>query len=251
MHVVYDSAGTGEPAVVLVHGWGFGNPSHLVPQFEHLASRRRVLKLDLPGQGRSDRPPTGFGFRDCAAAIVAELDAANIDKAIVCGHSLGGRLAVEVAAAYPSRTAAIGLLDPVILFPDAVRMQALTGLVPALATEHWREALEAYFSRLLSPYDSPELRSRVLRELEQVSPEFAARIMQDGMATDGSELLSRVRCPLLVVSAGVPVDFERLRGLQPDALIGRVIGSGHWMTLAVPSQVNAMLDRFLELTSLH
>ena len=49
-----------------------------------------------------------------------------------------------------------------------------------------------------------------VRELEQVSPEFAARIMQDGMATDGSELLSRVRCPLLVVSAGAPVDFERL-----------------------------------------
>ncbi len=250
MHLVYDDAGTGEPAVVLVHGWGFGNPSHLVPQFEHLASRHRVLKLDLPGHGRSDRLPPGFGFKDCAAALIAALDTAGVHQAIVCGHSLGGRLAVEVAAAYPSRTAGIALLDPVILFPEPVRKQAL-GLVPALASEHWREALEAYFSRLLSPYDPPELKSRVLMELGQVSPELAARIMQEGMATDGSESLARVRCPVLLVVAGAPVDAERLRSLQPEAWVGRVVGSGHWLTLAVPDQVNAMLDRFLELAPPH
>jgi pimeloyl-ACP methyl ester carboxylesterase len=250
MHLAYDAAGTGEPAVVLIHGWGFGNPSHLVPQFEHLASRRRVLKLDLPGQGRSDPLPSGFGFNDCAAAIVAALDTAGVHQAIVCGHSLGGRLAVAIAAAYPSRIAGIALLDPVILFPEPVRNQAL-GLVPALASEHWREALEAYFSRLLSPCDPPELKSRVLMELGQVSPELAARIMREGMATDGSESLARVRCPVLLVIDGAPVDTERLRALQPEALVGRVVGSGHWLTLAVPDQVNAMLDRFLELAPPH
>ena len=247
MHLAYDDAGTGEPAVVLLHGWGFGNPSHLVPQFEHLATRRRVLKLDLPGHGRSDEPPLGFGFKDCAAVIVAELDTAGVERAIVCGHSLGGRLAVEVAAAYPSRIVGVALLDPVILFPEPVRKQALTGLVPALASENWLNALEAYFSRLLSPYDPPDLKSRVLTELGQVSPELAARIMQEGMATDGSDSLARVRCPLLVVSARAPVDIEGLRALQPEALVGSVVGSGHWLTLAVPDQVNAMLDRFLEL----
>src|SRR2546423_1563119 len=150
MHLAYDDAGTGEPAVVLVHGWGFGNPSALVPQFEHLAIRRRVLKLDLPGHGRSDRP---------------------------------------------------------------------------------------------------DLKSRVLTELSQVAPDLAASIMHEGMATDGSDSLAQVRCPLLVVSARAPVDMDRLRELQPEALVGNVIGSGHWLTLAVPDQGNAMLDRFLELVA--
>src|SRR5581483_11918148 len=192
LRIAYDDAGTGEPAVVLVHGWGFGHPSALVPQFDHLATRRRVLKLDLPGHGRSDRPPPGFGFKDCAAAIVAALDAAGVDRAIVCGHSFGGRLAVDVAAAYAPRIAGIALLDPVILFPEPLRQQAVTGLVPALATEHWLAALEGYFSRLFSPYDPPEVTSQVLRELGQVVPDLAAPIMQEGMATDGSESLARV-----------------------------------------------------------
>ncbi len=105
--------------------------------------------------------------------------------------------------------------------------------------------------RNLGPEHPPDLRSRVLRDLGQVSPVLAASIMQAGMSTDGSESLAQLRCPLLMVSARAPVDIERLRGLQPEALIGRVVGSGHWLTLAVPDQVNAMLDRFLELATPH
>ena len=159
-------------------------------------------------------------------------------------------MAVEIVAAYPSRVAAVALLDPVILFPEPVRQQALTGLVPALSTEHWLQALEGYFSRLFSPYDPPELRARVLAELGQVRPEMAAPIMQEGMATDGSDSLARVQCPVLLVSAIAPVDVERFRELQPEAFIGKVVGSGHWLTLSVPDQVNAMLDRFLEIVAL-
>jgi len=43
----------------------------------------------------------------------------------------------------------------------------------------------------------------------------------------------------------VPADLERLKQLRPDAIIAAVAGSGHFLTLVVPDQVNAMLDRFL------
>lgn len=243
--LAYDEAGAGEPAVVLMHGWGFGNPSHLTPQFEHLVSRHRVLRFDLPGHGRSARPPSGFGFQDCAAAVVAELEAAGVERAVLCGHSLGGRLALEVAAAYPSHAAGVVLLDPVILFPEPVRRQAVTGLVPALASENWAAALEAYFSRLLSPDDPVTLRPRVMMELAEVWPDMAAALMREGMETDGSETLMAVTCPLLMVGARAPVNVERLVALRPEAWVGRVVGSGHWLTLAATEQVNAMLDRFL------
>lgn len=249
VRLAVDDAGTGEPAVVLLHGWGFGNPSHLAPQLEHLAARRRVLKLDLPGHGRSEPPPEGFGFEDCAAAIVAKMDEAGLQRAVICGHSFGGRLAVVLAAAFPARVAGIALLDPVILFPAPVRDQALTGLVPALLAEHAPAALEGYFSRLLRPYDPPDVQRRVLAELSQVKPKMAAALMQEGMASDGADYLARVRCPVLAVSATAPVDYERFQDLLPEALVGKVAGSGHWLTLSVPDQVNAMLDRFLELVT--
>jgi len=216
------------------------------PQLAHLKSRHRVLALDLPGHGGSEPAPPDFGFRDCAAAIVGVLDEAGIDRAVVCGHSFGGRLAVEVAGAYPERVAGAALLDPVILFPDPVREQAVR-MVPALESEGWLNALEAYFSRLLSTYDPPDLKSRVLAELSQVPRQLAAQVMRDGMSTDGAESLARVKCPLLVIRrTATPIDLERLAQLQPEAWVGCVVGTGHWMGLAVPDQVNAMLDRFLE-----
>ncbi len=246
MRLTYEDAGAGEPAVVLIHGWAFGNRSHLAPQFEHLSSSRRTILLDLPGHGGSDPAPRGFGFPEGAAAIGALLDATGIDRAVVCGHSFGGRLAVEVAAAYPSKVVGAALLDPVILFPPAVRGQAAM-LATALESDGWLEALEAYFSRLLSPFDPPQVRSRVMAELVDVPRELAAPIMRAGMATDGSGALAQVQCPLLVVrNAALPMDAARLRELQPGAWVGAPVGTGHWMTLSVPGQVNAMLDRFLE-----
>jgi pimeloyl-ACP methyl ester carboxylesterase len=246
VRLAYEEAGTGAPAVVLVHGWAFGNRSHMSPQLAHLKSRHRVLALDLPGHGGSEPAPPGFGFQDCAAAIVGVLDKAGVDQAVVCGHSFGGRLAVEVAAAYPERLAGAALLDPVILFPDKVREQAVR-MVPALESEGWLNALEAYFSRLLSTYDPPDLKARILGELGQVPRQLAAQVMRDGMSTDGAESVARVKCPLLVIRrTETPIDMERLARLQPEAWVGCVVGTGHWIGLAVPDQVDAMLDRFLE-----
>ncbi len=51
----------------------------------------------------------------------------------------------------------------------------------------------------------------------------------------------------MYVPAKAPSDLQRLLELQPDALVGQVVGSGHYLMLSVPDQVNAMLDRFLEL----
>lgn len=249
MNLTYADAGTGEPAVVLLHGWVFGNRSHLAPQFKHLASGHRVLALDLPGHGESEMPPPGFGFDDCAAAVVASLDAAGVERAVVCGHSFGGRLAVEVAAISPARIVGAALLDPVILFPPSVREQALK-LVPALEMEVWLSALETYFLRLLSPFDPPDLRSKVQAELVRIPRALAPSVMREGMTTDGAEALARVQCPLLVVHRPEnPVDTDRLRQLQPEAWVGCVVGSGHWLTLSVPDQVNGMLDRFLEVSA--
>jgi pimeloyl-ACP methyl ester carboxylesterase len=53
----------------------------------------------------------------------------------------------------------------------------------------------------------------------------------------------------MYVHATVPVDLARLQQIRPDAIIGTVIGSGHFVMLAVPDQINAMLDRFLAIVA--
>jgi pimeloyl-ACP methyl ester carboxylesterase len=124
----------------------------------------------------------------------------------------------------------------------------LANVVPALATERWMETLRGYFtSRILDPQDPPELTAHVMAGLDRARPEFAHSFFASLFASDWAEDVENAPCPLLYIHAKVPADLQRLAQLRPDALIGQVIASGHFLTLTAPEQVNAILDRFLEL----
>ena len=243
--IAYEEAGYGDPAVILIHA-PFGRRSHFAAVFGHLAEHNRVIALDLRGCGESHVPAEGFRIVDFADDVRAVCRTAHVDRAVLCGHSLGGTIALEVAAIEPSLAAGVALLDPVVLFPEPLRRQAIERLVPALAGPGWLEALRSYIAgRMFGPFDPPEVREQIAREIATLPPHMPAPLMRDGMSNDYSDRLAAGKYPLLVVHAQVPADLERLKQLRPDVIVASVAGSGHFLTLIVPDQVNAMLDRFL------
>jgi len=245
VEIAYEEAGRGDPAVILIHA-PFGSRSHFATVFDHLAKQNRVSALDLRGCGQSGIPAEGFRIVDLADDVRAVCHAAGVERAVLCGHSLGGTVALEVAALEPRLVAGVALLDAVILFPEPVRRQALERLVPALGGPDWQEALRGYIAgRMFGAFDPPEVRARVLQEIATLPAHMPAPLMRDGMSNDFSDRLAAGKYPLLFVHAQVPADLERLKQLRPDAIVASVAGSGHFLTLIVPDQVNAMLDRFL------
>src|SRR4051812_23378042 len=104
-------AGTGEP-VIAIHGLGATKAS-LLPTVAALSPSFRVIALDLPGFGDSDKPlGAPYDARFFARAVVALLDALELDRAHLVGNSLGGRVALEVALHAPDRVDRLGLLAP-------------------------------------------------------------------------------------------------------------------------------------------
>lgn len=244
LRIAYEDVGHGSPAVVLIHG-AFGNRSHYAAQMNHLAQRHRVLALDLRGHGESDVPQDGFRLRDYADDVLAVCEAAGLDRYVLCGHSMP--VALLAASLKPDRVAGVVLLDGTILFPESLRSQVLANFVPVLEGAGWVEAMQGYLvGRGISPYDSAALKARVVTEIAEAPARIAAPLMRDVMSEDFSQFLTG-SFPLLYVHARVPADLTRLRELRPDVLLGLVVGSGHWMMLEVPDQVNAMLDRFLQI----
>ena len=86
--VFYLDQGLGETVLVLIHGWG---ADHEVweNQAPRLAEEFRVLSLDLPGHGKSDKPETDYTQDYLAEAITAVLDDAGVDRVVIAGHSMG------------------------------------------------------------------------------------------------------------------------------------------------------------------
>ncbi len=107
------SAGAGDP-VICVHGLGATKASFL-PTVAALAEDHRVVAMDLPGFGDSDKPiGAAYDAPYFARAIEALLDGLEIERAHLIGNSMGGRVAIEMGLLRPERTGRIALLSPAL-----------------------------------------------------------------------------------------------------------------------------------------
>jgi pimeloyl-ACP methyl ester carboxylesterase len=111
MTLDYDRSGRGDP-LVLIHGLGSARTvwSLVMPS---LAEAFDVVAVDLPGHGRSpwasDLP---MNPRSIADSVVETLDAIRVERAHLAGNSLGGWIALELAAAHPDRVRSVTALAP-------------------------------------------------------------------------------------------------------------------------------------------
>jgi pimeloyl-ACP methyl ester carboxylesterase len=104
-------AGTG-PSIVALHGLG-GTKGSFLPTVWALAGRFRVIAVDLPGFGDSDKPiGAPYDARFFAGVGIDLLNALALDRVHLIGNSLGGRIALEIAIRHPERVSRLGLLAP-------------------------------------------------------------------------------------------------------------------------------------------
>jgi pimeloyl-ACP methyl ester carboxylesterase len=126
------AAGAGEP-VVCVHGLG-GTKASFLPTVSALADGYRVIALDLPGFGDSDKPlAAAYDAPYFARKVRDLLDALGIGRAHLVGNSMGGRVAIELGLIEPRRVGGIVLLSPALAWLRERRFKwLLPTIVPRL-----------------------------------------------------------------------------------------------------------------------
>src|SRR5262245_51304708 len=108
--VHYKSLGDGKTALVLVHGWSC-DLTFWRDQVPALDGRTRLVLIDLPGHGKSDRPEVEYTVDFFARAVGAVLDDAGVEKAALAGHSMGTPVVRQVYRLYPKKVAALIAVD--------------------------------------------------------------------------------------------------------------------------------------------
>lgn len=88
VEIAYDVAGSGDPALVFVHGWA-GNRHHWDGQLDRFARDHRVVRLDLAGHGESGTGRRQWTMTSFVYDVIAAMDAVHLETAILIGHSLG------------------------------------------------------------------------------------------------------------------------------------------------------------------
>ena len=125
-------AGAGEETIVALHGLGATKASFL-STIAALADTYRVIALDLPGFGESDKP-LGMPYDApwFARRVVSFLDASGLERPHLVGNSMGGRIAIEVGLQDPNRVSSLSLLSPALAW---LRNRPWAPLVRALRPE--------------------------------------------------------------------------------------------------------------------
>jgi haloalkane dehalogenase len=257
----YREAGDG-PAVLLVHGWPTSSLlwRGVLPA---IARTNRVVAIDLPGFGASDKPLAGrYDFPDFEDAIDGLLDHLGIERVALAGHDLGGPVVVHWALARPGRVTALALLNT-LLYPDF--SPAVREFVTMLSTPGRREeatgpeglaaimrlgvADDAHLpddvlAGMLAPFATADDRLALARAGIGLSPrEFAA--IAAGLST--------LDVPVRVVYGeqdralpDVADTFARLAKDVPAATVTALAHCGHFLTLDDPGQVGDLLADFFE-----
>jgi pimeloyl-ACP methyl ester carboxylesterase/DNA-binding SARP family transcriptional activator len=211
MHVV-DWSGD-EPAIVAIHG-SAGHAYALTAVGERLAPDVRFIAVDLRGHGFSDKPPSGYELAEHFEDVLQLIDALELQRPILLGHSIGGAIATFAAEAARERVGGLILFDAVVgdrRFVSSVsrvvdefgpsleqRFAAFDDYHGRWAFEPedsaWKRWLERSDRMELAPRPDGTLRRRGLREALEAEWTSVARV-------DALAALSRVGVPVLVVHA--------------------------------------------------
>ena len=243
--LAYDDRGAGDPAFVFVHGWTCDR-SFFAPQAEHLATRHRVVSLDLRGHGESDKPEGPYPVAAFADDIWYVIEQLGLGQAVAVGHSMGGNIVLQLAASHPDRVAAIVMLDPApFVYSPELRggFEATVAAIEAGNREPQRQFITNY---LFLPTSDPMLVERVCDVMTGAQSHVAASALQGCLAFDGPVVAAQCRVQALHLASASPWNPPHLMSQWlPNVVHGWTVGAGHFNQLEAPDQVNAMIENFV------
>src|SRR5262245_6353932 len=135
--LAYDDIGRGGPPLVFLHGLA-GDRRTFGPQVERFGGAHRLVLSDLRGHGESSLAP--FSVEACADDVAALCKDRGLEKPVIVGFSLGGVVALDIAARHGDMFSGAALLDPPILLRPELRASmgdVVAGLHSPHAVETW------------------------------------------------------------------------------------------------------------------
>jgi pimeloyl-ACP methyl ester carboxylesterase len=227
------------PTILFIHGAG---GSHKSWRRQHpLSNHFRLILLDLPGHGDS-RGPAEAAVGNYADTVIDFIQANRLTRVILCGHSMGGAVALEIALREPASLNGLALVD------TGAKLRVLPAIF-ALIRDDFTVAVQAMSGFVLSPSAPAELVEEEKQLLAQNSPDL---LLKDFTACDSFDIMDRVdeiKLPTLVICGK---DDRLTNPKYSELLHERIAGSeivlmdecGHMPMLEQSERFNDHLFRF-------
>jgi 2-succinyl-6-hydroxy-2,4-cyclohexadiene-1-carboxylate synthase len=259
VHYQVVEAGKGLP-LVLLHGFT-GSSENWLPYLQRFTAQYRVLAVDLLGHGKTDSPadPVRYQMDYASADLISIFDSFGLDRPVLLGYSMGGRLALHVGVHYPQKlrglileSASPGLKNPDERLQRALSDNALADDIEhdgvAVFVERWEKMPIFATQANLSLEARQRLKSLRLRNVA-LGLANSLRGMGTGVQPSLWEQLSQVCVPTLMLAGELDTKFvavaQMMQPLLPNAQLRVVNGVGHTIHLEHPEAFAQSVTAFI------
>jgi 3-oxoadipate enol-lactonase len=216
-------------------------------QAVELGGRFRILRFDQRGHGASPATPGPYSVEQLAADLLTLLDRLGIESVNLCGLSLGGSIAIQVASTAPERVERLVLCCTAASFPPPAQWHERAA---AVRSGGMGAVVETLIERAFSPELErirPEAYRRVEVMLRDCPPEGYAASCEALAVMDLGDLLGEIRAPTLVISGADDPVSPPERGAETAAAIAGarqliIDGGRHLANVERPSEFSGALS---------
>ena len=236
----YDAAGKGDPALVFVHCGGC-NRSFWDGQMAYFAAKHRVVALDLAGYGQS-----GVGRKDWTMPafgqdVVSVVEALDLKRVVLIGHSLGGPAVLEAARRMPGRVAGLVLVDTLVDFEFRLPPEEMEKALAALKADYRATTIEFLTQYMFSASTPEPVKARVQETMLSVPQDITVAVAPLSMY-DPRPALREIKAPICAINSDLwPTNVEVNRRYVPGYEVAIMKGTGHYLMLEQPQAFNELL----------
>lgn len=237
------------PAILLIHGFPLGRTLWRLQDGAFDPSR--TIIPELPGFGSRKSAPLSPTIESYSRDMIAELDARGIDRALVCGLSMGGYVALDVYRRFPDRVLALGLISTRAEADTVEGKRGRDDMMAMVRDRGLTPLADAMVPKLVAETASAEVQAETRAMILASSvPGILNALAAMRDRVDSRPLLPQINVPTLVVAGAddrlIPVSSSQLiaNGIT-GAKLAIVPGAGHLVPLEKPNEFNREVQRFL------
>lgn len=247
--IYYEKTGKGQ-AIIFIHPPGMGHVTYR-GQKEVLKEQFTVITVDLRGNGRSGVDEQGFSINVIAEDVIRVFDECNISSAYICGYSLGGSVAQQLAISYPHRVKGIIIIGG---FPEVNSFLLKNQFRVGISTSALNMGKLIANVLAIAHEKNEQKRNDLAQYIEHTPPQILKEYYKAGLQHKTTDKLHRITCPTLLIY-GVRDDYvhhyrhyfeHRVTGPLSIILVGN---TAHQIPTKKVSALNQIIKNFVNETS--
>jgi sigma-B regulation protein RsbQ len=247
--IEYDVRGSGPLALVFIHGW-ICDRAHWRHQVDVFDDEHTVVTLDLAGHGNSGIDRSNWTIHQFGADVQAVVEALDLPRVILVGHSMGGQVALDAAARMPDRVLGVVGADTLHNVEKAMNVEGWSSLMARYEADFAGTCEQFAEYMFPEPTDDAGLADWVQDNMCDADPVVAVAVGREMPRIDQPAMLAALAVPVRCINSTrtAPTDVEanRRHGDYDAVLMDDV---GHFVMLERPEEFNWRLaDAVEELT---